>query len=316
MQSKDALRKIGGYVSTAYGAVRMILDFIGRIETAKDLIPSWRALGEFFLHNWLSVIILAVGLCLLWKDDQEITVGTSKWKRMIYRIKHHGVTAAILILVAIVVVGSSVTAGVERIIEHPKPSLPPTALDKKPNITPPEQPPIESPKPEIKKPKPKRKTAPEAKPAPQPPQPLTQVCPQGICNGGDNNGQQNVYNYGPPPIHLTWEVRDVVPPMDEPTYGIKASNSSYEKEVTITPDVETPVSVAVYCTAEIKNIGASLKGNSAIFTPKLGTSASDKTVGIVSFSGTPMSSSNPLVVRIWSNDPLSVTKVTQVRLRN
>ena len=41
------------------------------------------------------------------------------------------------------------------------------------------------------------KTKPIAPPA------LTQNCPNGICNGGDNNGLQQVNNYGPPKLTLT-----------------------------------------------------------------------------------------------------------------
>lgn len=45
------------------------------------------------------------------------------------------------------------------------------------------------------------KSPPKAKPVAPPT--VTQNCPNGICNGGDNNGNQQVNNYGPPKLTLT-----------------------------------------------------------------------------------------------------------------
>ncbi len=77
-----------GFFATLCGLVKTLLDAIGRVQTAASLIPSWYGMGEFFLQNWMSVVILAIGIWILWKNGST-ELGSSWWRRTIYTVKHH-----------------------------------------------------------------------------------------------------------------------------------------------------------------------------------------------------------------------------------
>jgi hypothetical protein len=72
-------------------------------------------------------------------------------------------------------------------------------------------------------------------PTPSPPPPITQNCPQGICNGGDNNGDQRVYNFGPPEPKVSW---------NQSTEPLK--DGKYELLVTVSVDrsLDVPAFIA------------------------------------------------------------------------
>jgi hypothetical protein len=99
-----------------------------------------------------------------------------------------GVAVLVILLVAV-------------LITLPK-HQPTAAATKEPDpipVTPPR--PVPQPPPTHKAPSRSEKSPPQVKPVAPPT--VNQNCPNGICNGGDNYGNQQVNNYGPPKLTLT-----------------------------------------------------------------------------------------------------------------
>jgi hypothetical protein len=139
--------------------------------------------------------------------------------------------------------------------------------------------------------------------------PPSQSCPNGICIGGDNAGTAIVNNYGqpsPPPLQLNWTARDIVPS--------ERNEFTFEREVTVTVNTPyTPVAVAIICDSEIGMIAHGLKNGEVSFNVHEGIDA-DKKKAFVYFEGAGVTPRNPLLIRLWSNQPLSVLAVGRARI--
>jgi len=138
-----------------------------------------------------------------------------------------------------------------------------------------------------------------------------QNCPNGICIGGNNSGNASVYNYGPPPIQMKWTIHSIDPP--QPTQSGKAFK--YEQQVTVTVDqMYTPVSLGVVCSAPISEIEGWLPSAHTQFLPKNGTDKDDQKKGFVYWQGSPATPQDPVIIAIWSDEPLSVLKVATTQI--
>ena len=130
-------------------------------------------------------------------------------------------------------------------------------------------------------------------------------CSPNIVGGGNN------VNCGPPRLEMKWSAKSVDPPqLTEDKRAFK-----YQQQVKIEVNQPyTPVSVGVVCSAEIGEIQGFLPGGSAQFFPKHGTDKDNKKMGFVYFEGSPATPTNPLVISIWSDQPLSVLRVDKAVL--
>lgn len=134
--------------------------------------------------------------------------------------------------------------------------------------------------------------------------------PNGIANAAPNLGTQSVNNFAPPPITFTWVTKDVVPPMDSD----KPSKYKFEKVVTVTPSAAySPVSIAIECDSDLENVSGMPEGGGALFTPVESLAATSKRIAVIYFGGTPITSSNPLIVHLWADQSFSVLRVWQAR---
>ena len=122
--------------------------------------------------------------------------------------------------------------------------------------------------------------------------------PQGIAIGGNAQvSSPTVNNYGPPPLEIRWTDRSVTP---------DRSGFAYEKEVLVSVNTGyTPVSLAVLCDSEISEIMPALS------TMDMRTGISNKTVGLISFRSPTITADEPLIVRIYAQNPFNVTAVQQ-----
>ena len=110
---------------------------------------------------------------------------------------------------------------------------------------------------------------------------------------------------------MKWSAKRVDPPqLTEDKRAFK-----YQQQVTIKVNQPyTPVSVGVVCSADIGEIQGFLVGGSAQFFPKHGTDRDNKKLGFVYFEGSPATPANPLVISIWSDQPLAVLQVDKANI--
>jgi hypothetical protein len=150
----------------------------------------------------------------------------------------------------------------------------------------------------------------------QPPQP-SQSCPNGICIAGDNSGTATVNNFGPPPIHLDWTISDVVPPGPVPILAPGATPQTtfaYEKQIVLTPSGNySPVSIGVICGTRIREVRGSLRNGMAALNVRMGVDPTGKNA-YVYFEGSPATHGNPLIIKLWADDPITITDIKEAKL--
>jgi hypothetical protein len=144
--------------------------------------------------------------------------------------------------------------------------------------------------------------------------PIKQDCGGGNCaatvgqQGGITAGQINL---GPPPARLTWEAQSIVPPNSAPS----KTTFKYENQVTVNVDRDTPVSIGVICDSPVSEIYGRLMGAVMKLNASFGEDVKDNKIGYVYWEGTQITPNNPLVITIWSNDPLSILRVQTATIK-
>jgi hypothetical protein len=170
--------------------------------------------------------------------------------------------------------------------------------------------------PSVNKPKRSSTTA----PAPSVPLPTpTQECQGGNC--AISNGQQGGITAGliegtPPVVFSAPEVKDVVPVADVDDAGqpIVPAGFKYEKQVIVrVNEPYTPVSIGIVCDAKLGKVKGGLAGPHSQVVPKSGITDDGKSAAVY-FEGSPATPTNPIVVRIWADNPFSVLRVVQAKI--
>jgi hypothetical protein len=205
-----------------------------------------------------------------------------------------GIRVAAILLTLVIAIFLTLPKKHAMVANNETPSNPP------PHVEAPKKPENKS-KSQESKPKSKRPT--------ETPPPVTQVCPQGNCIGGDNYGNPTVNNFSPP-LEIKWETRDIIPPaLSEEKHIFQ-----YEKQVTVKANMTyTPVSLAIVCNSEIEEVNAGSAGAATHLNPRFGIDSVNKKVGFAYFEGTPITPDNPLYISVWSNRPFTVLEVRQAR---
>jgi hypothetical protein len=140
--------------------------------------------------------------------------------------------------------------------------------------------------------------------------------PNGIAISGGNVQNPTVNNYGPPPVEIRWNVRDVVPPTADGSDTPTPSQFKFEKEVTVMVSAPyTPVSIGVQCDSHLEDASGYLRMYTTAFNISKGIADDGKTA-FVYFEGSPATPDQPLIIHIWANQPFSVLKVAQAQIKH
>jgi hypothetical protein len=134
-------------------------------------------------------------------------------------------------------------------------------------------------------------------------------------NNGDCSpnivGGNSTVNCGPPPIQIKWDAKTIDPPEATPDKRV----FKYQQQVTVNVSATyTPVSLGVLCNADIGEIQGYLPIPHAELMPRNGTDKNNSKIGFVYFEGTAARPDVPVVISIWSDQPLSVLEVKQARI--
>jgi hypothetical protein len=131
-----------------------------------------------------------------------------------------------------------------------------------------------------------------------------QTCETGsLCNQGTTvQAPQTVNNYGPPPLKLTWQAK-----ADNPT-----PDARFVQKVRIESNVMwTPVSIAIVCDAEIKEVRMGTGAFTMILTS---LAAEDKRIGLVRYTSPTLAPGSPVEVFVLSDTPFTVKDVVQAQI--
>jgi hypothetical protein len=76
----------------------------------------------------------------------------------------------------------------------------------------------------------------------------------------------------------------------------------------------TPVSLGVICETDIGEIQGFLPGPHTQLVPRHGTDKDNPKVGLFIGKESPATPQNPVIISVWSNQPISVPKVVGARI--
>jgi hypothetical protein len=132
----------------------------------------------------------------------------------------------------------------------------------------------------------------------------------GDCSPNIIGGSSTV-NCAPPPIEMKWNAKKVDPPQlprDKRTFR-------YQQQVTVKVTAPyTPISIGVRCSADIGEIEGFLPGAHERLFPREGTDRDNTKLGFVYWEGSPATPDEPLIISIWSDQPLSVLEVGPAKI--